>query len=53
MNTSNVAAGKPKLTGSVYSAPLGTEIPTDAKTPLGDEFVDMGYSADDGLVKMM
>ena len=34
-NTStNVTAGKPKITGAVFVAPLGTTIPTDATSAL-------------------
>ena len=48
-NASNVGVGKPRLTGSVFKAPIGTELPTDASTDLGSDFAEMGYSADDGL----
>ena len=34
----NVTTAKPKIGGAVYSAPLGTELPTDATTKLDDAF---------------
>lgn len=45
----NVSVGKPKVGGAVYRAPLGTELPTDAKTQLNEAFKDMGYCSDDGV----
>ena len=44
-----VTAGKPKIGGSVYRAPLGTTLPTDATTALGTAFVDQGHISDEGL----
>ena len=49
-NVDNVSTGKPKITGAVYRAPLGTTLPTDATTALSGAFVDMGYISDDGVV---
>ena len=45
----NVTVGKPKVGGAVYRAPLGTTLPTDATTALGNAFVEMGYVSEDGL----
>lgn len=45
----NVSAGKPKVAGAVYRAPLGTALPTDATTALASAFVDMGYISEDGV----
>lgn len=45
----NVTAAKPKVGGAVYSAPLGTELPKDATTPLNEAFKSLGYISDDGL----
>lgn len=51
MNTvSNVSAGKPKLTGAIYRAPLGTTLPTDAVTALNEAFACLGYCSDAGVV---
>ena len=46
----NVSAGKPKVAGAVYRAPLGTTLPTDATTALVSAFADMGYISEDGIV---
>ena len=47
--TTKVSAGKPKVAGAVYRAPLGTALPTDASTSLSSAFVDMGYISEDGV----
>ena len=47
--SSNVSAGKPKVGGAVYRAPLGTTLPTDASTALANTYVCLGYASDDGL----
>lgn len=46
----NVTAGKPKITGAVFRAPIGTTVPTDATTALNAAFKCMGYCGDAGLV---
>lgn len=48
-DASQVTAGKPKVGGHVYRAPLGTTLPTDAVTALGVAFVDLGYISEDGV----
>lgn len=45
----NVTAAKPKVGGAVYSAPLGTTLPTDATTALNEAFKALGYISEDGL----
>lgn len=51
MNTaSNVSAGKPKITGAIYAAPVGTTLPTDTTTALNEAFKPLGYCSEDGLV---
>lgn len=46
---SNVSLGKPCVIGGVFYAPLGTALPTDAKTPLAEGYKCLGYISDDGL----
>ena len=48
-NKANVSAGKPKITGAIYRAPLGTTLPTTATEALNAAFKAMGYVSSDGL----
>ena len=48
-NAAYVSTGKPKTTGAVYRAPLGTTLPTDASTALAGAFVELGFVSEDGV----
>ena len=48
-NASNVATGKPNITGAIYRAPLGTTLPTDTTTSLEEAFKALGYIGEDGV----
>lgn len=47
--TANVHAGKPKIAGSVFVAPLSTTLPTDSTTALNNAFINCGYISEDGV----
>lgn len=47
-NKSNVISGKPKVGGAVFRAPLGTPLPTNARTPLDAAFQELGYVSNEG-----
>lgn len=48
-NPDNVTYGKPKVGGSIFIAPVGATLPTDATTALDAAFQNAGYCSDDGL----
>ena len=48
-DATQVTAGKPKVGGHVFRAPVGTALPTDATTALNAAFKDMGYISEDGV----
>jgi len=45
----NVSAGKPKVLGAVYHAPLGSTLPTTVSGALDAAFACVGYISDDGV----
>lgn len=50
-NVANVTAGKPKIGGAIFVAPIGSTLPTDATTALDAAFVGLGYVSEDGLTQ--
>lgn len=52
--TAYVTAGKPKTTGAVYVANLGTTLPTDATTlatTVSANYTNLGYVSQDGVTR--
>ena len=45
----NVNVGKPKVGGAVWTAPMGTTVPTDATSDLGSAFECLGFISDAGV----
>lgn len=50
-NAANVSAGKGVKGGYIYSAPVGTTLPTDIKTELDATFKVLGFISEDGYVE--
>lgn len=48
-NTANVSAGKGLKGGYIYTAPVGTALPTDIETELDPAFKVLGYVSEDGI----
>lgn len=49
VSADNVSTGAPKVGGAVFYAPVGTALPTDAKTALNEAFISVGYISEDGV----
>ena len=47
-DATKVTTDKPKLDGAMKVAPVGTKLPTDAKTALDANFKSLGYISEDG-----
>ena len=50
-NNANVSAGKGVSGGYIYSAPIGTTLPTDFKSPLDEAFECLGLISEDGYTE--
>lgn len=50
-NAANVSAGKGVKGGYIYSAPVGTTLPTDIETELDAAFKVLGFISEDGYVE--
>lgn len=46
---SNVSAGKPKIGGAVFRAPIGTALPATANADLNSAFKGLGFVSDAGV----
>lgn len=49
MDAMNVTTAKPNKAGVIFSAPIGTVLPTNTDTALDKAFVDLGYVSEDGV----
>lgn len=49
--TANVSAAKGVKGGYIFSAPVGTELPTDIETNLNEAFKVLGFISEDGYVE--
>lgn len=49
VSAKRVTAAKPKKGGAAFRAPVGTVLPTDAKTALNEAFKALGYISEDGV----
>lgn len=50
-NTANVSAGKGVKGGYIFSAPVGTDLPTDIETERDTAFKCLGFISEDGYVE--
>lgn len=48
-DNANVTVSKGKVGGYIFYAPEGTALPADAKTPLAEAFINLGYVEKDGI----
>lgn len=52
-NVNNVSSAKGVAGGYIFSAPVGTTLPTDIKTPLDPAFKVLGFISEDGYVETL
>lgn len=48
-NVQNVTVGKPKKTGAIFVAPIGTALPTSVSEEKAEAFKAVGFISEDGL----
>lgn len=48
-NTKYINTGKPKIGGAIFTAPLGTALPTDSTSALNSAFKCTGFVTEDGV----
>lgn len=48
-DAAKVLVARPKVSGAIFSAPLGSTLPTDASATLDAAFVGLGYASEDGV----
>lgn len=48
-NAENVTAGKPKIGGAIFVAPVGTTLPDSTSSALNSTFKNLGYISTDGV----
>ncbi len=49
MDKKNVTAAKPGISGAIFAAAAGVELPKDTSTALNEAFKNLGYVSEDGL----
>ena len=52
-NVENVSSAKGVAGGYIFSAPVGTALPTDIKTKLAQDYLVLGYISEDGYVETL
>lgn len=48
-SVAKISSGKPKATGGILVAPLGTALPVDTDAAFGAQFAKLGYVGEDGV----
>lgn len=48
-SVAHVTAGKPKIGGAIYRAPLGTSLPTNASSALDGAYKNLGFVSENGV----
>jgi hypothetical protein len=48
-DTTKIGFSKPRVVGTIYTAPKGTALPTDATSELSDDYLNLGHLSADGF----